>query len=38
MITSRVIEEASLWHSKHKKLVLMSEYGADTVEGMHIVR
>lgn len=38
MITSHVVDEATLWNSKHQKLVLMSEYGADTVEGMHSVR
>lgn len=37
MITSRVVDEAILWNSKHQKPVLMSEYGADTVEGLHLV-
>lgn len=37
MITQRVVDEAIAWNAKHKKLVLMSEYGADTVEGLHFV-
>lgn len=37
MITNRVVEEAIAWNSKHDKPVLMSEYGADTVEGLHFV-
>lgn len=37
MITQNVITEATNWHSKHQKPVLMSEYGADTIEGLHIV-
>uniref|UniRef100_A0A182PUA5 Beta-glucuronidase n=1 Tax=Anopheles epiroticus TaxID=199890 RepID=A0A182PUA5_9DIPT len=35
MITNRVIEEAEAWNKKHNKPVLMSEYGADTQEGLH---
>uniref|UniRef100_A0AAG5DLF7 Beta-glucuronidase n=1 Tax=Anopheles atroparvus TaxID=41427 RepID=A0AAG5DLF7_ANOAO len=35
MITNRVIEEAQAWNQKHNKPVLMSEYGADTMEGLH---
>lgn len=35
MITNRVIEEAQAWNKKHNKPVLMSEYGADTQEGLH---
>ena len=38
MITNRVVEEASAWNRKYNKPVLMSEYGADTVEGLHFVR
>lgn len=38
MITSRVVDEATMWNTKHQKPVLMSEYGADTVEGLHFVR
>lgn len=37
MITSRVVDEAISWNAKHQKPVLMSEYGADTVEGLHFV-
>lgn len=37
MITGRVIDEATAWHAKHNKPVLMSEYGADTIEGLHLV-
>lgn len=37
MITSRVVDEATIWNTKHQKPVLMSEYGADTVEGLHFV-
>lgn len=37
MITKRVIDEATTWNKKHNKPVLMSEYGADTVEGLHLV-
>lgn len=38
MITQNVINEATNWHKKYQKPVLMSEYGADTIEGLHIVR
>ncbi|XP_037944931.1 beta-glucuronidase isoform X2 [Teleopsis dalmanni] len=37
MITQRVIEEATAWNKKHNKPVIMSEYGADTVEGLHLL-
>lgn len=37
MIKGRVIDEATSWHVKHNKPVLMSEYGSDTVEGLHIL-
>lgn len=36
MIVERVIQEARSWHEKYQKPVLMSEYGADTLEGLHI--
>lgn len=36
MITDNVIYEATAWHDKHKKPVIMSEYGADTMAGLHI--
>ncbi|XP_017885419.1 beta-glucuronidase isoform X2 [Ceratina calcarata] len=35
MVTSRVIAEAEAWHKKYNKPVLMSEYGADTMPGLH---
>lgn len=37
MIVDRVINEAQAWHEKHDKPVLMSEYGADTMPGLHEV-
>lgn len=37
MITDHLVEEAVAWHKKYNRPVLMSEYGADTVEGLHIV-
>lgn len=30
--------EAQNWRDKHLKPVIISEYGADTYEGLHIVR
>lgn len=38
MITGRVIAEAEAWHLKYNKPVLMSEYGSDTMSGLHEVR
>ncbi|XP_051172320.1 beta-glucuronidase-like [Leptopilina boulardi] len=35
MITQKVISEAEAWHRKYNKPVLMSEYGADTMPGLH---
>ncbi|XP_058802682.1 beta-glucuronidase-like [Phymastichus coffea] len=35
MITNRVVKEAQSWHAKYEKPVLMSEYGADTMPGLH---
>lgn len=35
MITGRVQGEAQAWHRKYNKPVLMSEYGADTMPGLH---
>ncbi|XP_014212257.1 beta-glucuronidase [Copidosoma floridanum] len=35
MITNRVMSEAQAWHDKYNKPVLMSEYGADTMPGLH---
>lgn len=37
MIVNNVVNEATSWHNKYNKPVLMSEYGADTVAGLHIV-
>lgn len=37
MITKHVVEEATLWHEVHNKTVIMTEYGADTYEGLHFV-
>lgn len=37
MVTSYVESEARDWHVKHGKPVLMSEYGSDTVEGLHML-
>ncbi|XP_063825669.1 beta-glucuronidase isoform X2 [Ostrinia nubilalis] len=34
-ITQRVMNESTQWHLKYNKPVLMSEYGADTIAGMH---
>ncbi|KAK0094951.1 hypothetical protein PV326_009565 [Microctonus aethiopoides] len=34
-ITNSVIREAEAWNKKHNKPVLMSEYGADTMPGLH---
>ncbi|XP_032596877.1 beta-glucuronidase isoform X3 [Drosophila grimshawi] len=36
MVTKRVIEEATAWNKKYDKPVLMAEYGADTLEGLHL--
>ncbi|XP_011179547.2 beta-glucuronidase [Zeugodacus cucurbitae] len=37
MITKHVVEEATLWHEMHNKTVIMTEYGADTYEGLHFL-
>ncbi|CAG9786821.1 unnamed protein product [Diatraea saccharalis] len=34
-IASKVYNESFNWHHKYNKPVLMSEYGADTIPGMH---
>ncbi|CAK9796112.1 Gusb [Anthophora quadrimaculata] len=34
-ITNRVIGEAEAWYRKYNKPVIMSEYGADTMPGLH---
>lgn len=38
MIVNMLLKEARAWREKFNKPVLMSEYGADTMEGLHIVR
>ncbi|KAJ0176544.1 hypothetical protein K1T71_007723 [Dendrolimus kikuchii] len=35
-ITNYVYEEATAWHRKHNKPVIMTEYGADTIAGLHL--
>lgn len=35
-ITHNVIKEAQNWHKKYNKPVLMTEYGADTIAGLHL--
>ncbi|KAJ2949191.1 hypothetical protein O0L34_g6134 [Tuta absoluta] len=35
IVTQKVIAEATAWYRRHNKPVLMSEYGADTVPGLH---
>ncbi|XP_025410641.1 beta-glucuronidase isoform X1 [Sipha flava] len=36
IIKSRVEDEATKWHVKHNKPVFMTEYGADTMPGLHM--
>ncbi|XP_047991676.1 beta-glucuronidase [Leguminivora glycinivorella] len=36
-ITGNVVEEATAWHRKHNKPILMSEYGADSLAGLHFL-
>ncbi|KRF85729.1 beta-glucuronidase isoform X3 [Drosophila virilis] len=36
MVTQRVINEATAWNYKYDKPVIMAEYGADTLEGLHL--
>jgi hypothetical protein len=33
-----VVAEATAWHEKFNKPVIMQEYGGDTLEGLHFVR
>lgn len=35
MITDRVLGEADAWNKKYNKPILISEYGADTMPGLH---
>ncbi|XP_076275935.1 beta-glucuronidase-like [Rhynchophorus ferrugineus] len=34
-ITERIVIEAQEWHNKYNKPVMVTEYGADTLEGLH---
>ncbi|XP_058802755.1 beta-glucuronidase-like [Phymastichus coffea] len=34
-ITKNVVTEAQKWHNKYNKPVIMTEYGADTIPGLH---
>nr|XP_037868215.1 beta-glucuronidase isoform X1 [Bombyx mori] len=36
-IVSKVVEEATEFHRRHNKPVIMTEYGADTVAGLHFI-
>lgn len=36
-ITERIVLEAQDWHNKYNKPVMITEYGADTLEGLHFV-
>lgn len=38
MIESFVVKEAQNWHNKYNKPVIMMEYGADTMVGLHEVK
>ncbi|KAL7303938.1 hypothetical protein TKK_0004055 [Trichogramma kaykai] len=35
LVTHRVMEEIQAWHDKYGKPVIMAEYGADTMPGLH---
>lgn len=37
VVTTSVVQEAIAWHERHKKPVIMQEYGADTLEGLHML-
>ncbi|CAG4987138.1 unnamed protein product [Parnassius apollo] len=36
-ITNNVVDEATAWHIKYNKPIIMSEYGADTIAGLHLI-
>ncbi|XP_038209707.1 beta-glucuronidase [Zerene cesonia] len=36
-IATNVVDEATAWHRRHNKPVIMTEYGADTVAGLHLI-
>lgn len=38
VIQLKLEAEAELWHSKYNKPVLVTEYGADTMPGLHLVK
>lgn len=38
MKTEQVIDEASGWHARYNKPIIMTEYGADTISGLHMVK
>lgn len=35
VVIEKVVNEATAWHNKFNKPVMMQEYGADTLEGLH---
>lgn len=37
VIFSKVVNEATAWHNKFNKPVIMQEYGGDTLVGLHFV-
>ncbi|KAJ8922925.1 hypothetical protein NQ315_001468 [Exocentrus adspersus] len=37
VIVPDLINEAEAWHQRHNKPVLLTEYGADTLEGLHFL-
>lgn len=37
VVTENVLTAANGWHDRFDKPVMMMEYGADTMEGLHIV-
>ncbi|XP_050680012.1 beta-glucuronidase [Leptidea sinapis] len=36
-IASNVVNEATAWHKRFNKPVIMTEYGADTIAGLHLI-
>ena len=37
LITYQMIKEVAAWHDKHKKPVIVTEYGAGALAGLHTV-
>ncbi|KAJ8959149.1 hypothetical protein NQ318_022410 [Aromia moschata] len=37
VVVKKVVDYAEAWHTEHNKPVLITEYGADTLEGLHFV-